>query len=649
MDLATQRDCCGINMSKISTVSSIDNKIRFRTSGRLLAILSGVLLLAILILGITMLNQIQSLRQNVQITDDIINANIRILGQVQRELLRLKIAIIDDSDNETIDLYRAFASQRINEVSLSYNEATLGSESLIERADILVLEWDADIEPLIQDVLLDETDDDSSIRNDLIARLTDLEIEYNSLSSSGENNRRNQAGTANDAAQLFVQNAQLILFGLGFTILGYIIFISLAAIDYIHFDRQREETNEHLRLQQSRLSSLLNIATQSQDLQSQFNEIVEQGTKSLAMQVGIISRIYADGYTVTSAYAPDHAITSGMSCDLDATLCKRTVQEESILSVPDIASIMQIKNPCFDAILPSSYIGTPLMVNGELYGTLSFVSEALREPTFSESDEDFVRIMGEWINVALERQQARDELASYTNSLEKSNTELQQFAYAASHDLQEPLRKIQTFGSRIEAKYSDVLDERGNQYLARMQNAAGRMQILIQDLLSLSRVTTQALPLEDTDLNIVMEGVLSDIEIQIEKSRAEITVETLPTIKADATQMRQLFQNLITNSLKFAREDVMPKINVSAITKVNTLAPKIEICFSDNGIGFDQQYAERIFSVFQRLHGRGEYEGTGVGLALCRKIVERHNGTIIANGNVNEGATFIITLPIDHI
>ena len=260
-----------------------------------------------------------------------------------------------------------------------------------------------------------------------------------------------------------------------------------------------------------------------------------------------------------------------------------------------------------------------------------------------------MRLMSQWINVSLERQHARDELSSYATNLEKSNTELQQFAYAASHDLQEPLRKIQTFGSRIEAKYSNKLDQRGNEYLTRMLGAAGRMQILIQDLLSLSRVTTQANPLVETDLNEVVDGVLSDLEVQIEQSNAEIVVKTLPVIKVDATQMRQLFQNLITNAIKFAREGVSPEIFIESRLLTTRTVPEVEISIRDNGIGFEQQYAERIFSVFQRLHGRGDYEGTGIGLALCRKIVERHNGTIIANGKSGEGAVFIVTLPIEDL
>jgi len=621
--------------------------VRFRTSGKLLAVLSIILLLTISILSVVMFSQIQSLRNNVEITENIINANIRTLGQLQRELLRLKIALIDDSDNETIDLYRAFTSQRMNEVTLSYYKNTLGADELINRANVLVSQWRTDVEPLILDVLLDATDDDTAIRNDIIVLIDEIELQFNNLASQGELNRKYQAGDANHAAQDFVSNAQYILIGLGATILGYLLFIGLAAIDYLRFDKQREMANEELRVQQARFRALLEIATQSANIEEQLQEIVEQGSTMLGMEIGLISQIRDKSYTVVSSFAPKYNISNGMKCSLDATLCKQTIQSDQVLSIPNIPNVMEIHNPCFADILPKSYIGIPIMVNQHVYGTLSFVSDHIRETAFSETDQDFVRLMGQWVNISLERQQSRDNLATYATNLEKSNTELQQFAYAASHDLQEPLRKIQTFGSRITDRYSDQLDERGKEYLARMQNAAQRMQVLIQDLLLLSRVTTQAQPLESTNLNDVIAGVLSDLEVQIEKANATITIQPLPTITADTTQMRQLFQNVISNGIKFAREGVDVQIEISG--KINTLKPKaeVEICISDNGIGFEQQYAERIFSVFQRLHGRGEYEGTGVGLALCRKIVERHNGNIIAKGQLGVGAQFIITLPLD--
>ena len=243
-----------------------------------------------------------------------------------------------------------------------------------------------------------------------------------------------------------------------------------------------------------------------------------------------------------------------------------------------------------------------------------------------------------------ERKQAERQLKSYTIELERSNKELQDFAYAASHDLQEPLRKVQAFGNRLEDRYADALDERGLNYLNRMQDAAQRMQILIINLLEYSRVTTQAQPFEPVNLNLVLQNVLSDLETRIEEVNGIIFAETLPSIEADGVQMRQLLQNLLSNALKFHRENVAPIINVTVHLDENE--NRCTIVVKDNGIGFEEAYTEQVFALFQRLHGRSQYEGTGIGLAICRKIVERHNGTITAHGVLNEGATFTIELPI---
>ena len=239
---------------------------------------------------------------------------------------------------------------------------------------------------------------------------------------------------------------------------------------------------------------------------------------------------------------------------------------------------------------------------------------------------------------------------AYTQKLERSNRELQDFAYVASHDLQEPLRKIEAFGDRLITRYGDKLPDDGRMFLDRMQNAAGRMRRLINDLLDYSRVTTKAKPFTRVSLDEVLTGVLSDLQIRIEESGAVIRSDPLPAIVADATQMRQLLQNVLANALKFRKPDVKPEIHISCevgqdCERSGTQRALIKV--TDNGIGFDNKYKEQIFTIFQRLHGRLEYEGTGVGLATVRKIVERHNGSIDADGRPGVGATFIIKLPLE--
>ncbi|MFO1476447.1 MAG: ATP-binding protein [Verrucomicrobiota bacterium] len=249
--------------------------------------------------------------------------------------------------------------------------------------------------------------------------------------------------------------------------------------------------------------------------------------------------------------------------------------------------------------------------------------------------------------------QARAHIEEVEKKVVERTRELQEFAYGVSHDLQEPLRKVMAFGDRLREKCQGQLDEDGLDYLKRMQDAAGRMRNLINDLLALSRVTTQAKPSVQVNLNTLAAEVLSDLEILVEKVGGKVNVGPLPTIMADPTQMRQLFQNLIGNALKFRKKDVAPVIRIEAEAQPETASAEKtgriwQFKFQDNGIGFDAKYREKIFEVFQRLHSRSEYEGSGIGLSLCRKIVSRHGGSIAAESVQGEGATFIICLPERH-
>ncbi|MDY7231403.1 sensor histidine kinase [Hyalangium rubrum] len=229
--------------------------------------------------------------------------------------------------------------------------------------------------------------------------------------------------------------------------------------------------------------------------------------------------------------------------------------------------------------------------------------------------------------------------------LEQSNRELESFASVASHDLQEPLRKIQSFGERLKSTAAEVLSPEARDYLERMQNAATRMRRLIDDLLAFSRVSSKAQPFVPVNLSNIAGDVVGDLEVAIEQAGATVTVGPLPTLKADPTQMRQLLQNLLSNALKFRQENVPPRVNVQAT--VDAKQKRCELRVEDNGIGFDEKYLGRIFNLFQRLHGQGKYAGTGIGLAICRKIVERHGGTISASSVPGQGATFIVSLPLE--
>jgi signal transduction histidine kinase len=227
--------------------------------------------------------------------------------------------------------------------------------------------------------------------------------------------------------------------------------------------------------------------------------------------------------------------------------------------------------------------------------------------------------------------------------LERSNAALNEFASVASHDLQEPLRKILSFGERLQLSAGPALDEASTGYLTRVMGAALRMRALINDLLLYSQVSTHIQSFAPTDLSGVARDVLADLETAVAEAGTRVEVGSLPVIDADALQMRQLFQNLLGNAIKYRRPDVPSRVSLRAER------PDAQCCIitvADNGIGFHQDHADRIFRMFERLHGRSEYDGSGIGLAICRRIVERHRGTIAAASSAGQGATFTVTLPV---
>ena len=282
---------------------------------------------------------------------------------------------------------------------------------------------------------------------------------------------------------------------------------------------------------------------------------------------------------------------------------------------------------------PAEYVRTPILENNRPVGSVVIFKDIT------------------------ERKRTEETLARKAAELARSNAELEQFAYVASHDLQEPLRKIQAFGDRLKTKCEAVQLDEGRDYLERMQSAAARMQTLINDLLKFSRVISTSQAFVPVDLAIVTQEVLTDLEVRIEQTKTRVEVGPLPTIEADPLQMRQLLQNLIGNAIKFQLPDAQPIVKINALIIKSSFSSGAEdeqdgdwceIVVQDNGIGFEEKYSEKIFVVFQRLHPRSDFEGTGVGLAVCRRIADRHGGTIVAKSTPGEGAAFTVTLPVRH-
>lgn len=241
-------------------------------------------------------------------------------------------------------------------------------------------------------------------------------------------------------------------------------------------------------------------------------------------------------------------------------------------------------------------------------------------------------------------------------SLEQANKELDRFAFMASHDLQEPLRKIRMFSDRLSLRYNQVMDEDGKINIQRIHKAAERMQNLITDILTFSKISVDNPSFVDCDLNVLVKEVVVDLDEEIKTKHAKVVIEKLPTLSVNPSLIKPLFHNLIGNALKYSRKNIAPLVRISSevnapVNGVNTQNGSPQLCriyIQDNGIGFDQKYAEEIFGMFKRLHHSSEFQGTGIGLALCKKIVEQHKGYISARSKINEGATFIISLPLKH-
>ncbi|MFA5353433.1 MAG: PAS domain S-box protein [Thermodesulfovibrionales bacterium] len=289
------------------------------------------------------------------------------------------------------------------------------------------------------------------------------------------------------------------------------------------------------------------------------------------------------------------------------------------------------------SLLPVAYISSPVLADGKVEAIIIAFQDITERKTLEE------------------------KLRKYTKALEMSNKELEQFAYVASHDLQEPLRKIISFTALLEQKYRDLLDDKADTYIHFIVDGAMRMSALINDLLTYSRVSSRAKEFSPIDLSEVLSRVAGDLSLVIRESSASLTYDRLPTVLADDTQMGQLFQNLIGNALKFRRQEPLV-IHVSAekipdflsrranlpadvISHLKALRRGWVLSVKDNGIGIDPHYFDRIFQIFQRLHTQEEYPGTGIGLAVCKKVVERHGGKIWVESEEGKGAAFFFTLP----
>ncbi|NEP11914.1 MAG: GAF domain-containing protein [Symploca sp. SIO2C1] len=443
------------------------------------------------------------------------------------------------------------------------------------------------------------------------------------------------------------------------------------AAHQMEMERQRVEKELRLQNQRSQLFAEVTLKIrQSLQLEEILRTTVTEVQKFLQADRVVIFQLGFDGSgkVVEEAVVPPFPIIQGKEI-FDPCFLEEYMEQYLQGRVAVIADIEQINvEVCYVKMLQQfgvrANLVVPILQKQELWGLL-IAHQCSGPRQWTSFETELLRQIADQISIALAQAQLLERETRQRQELARSNVELQQFAYIASHDLQEPLRKIQAFGDRLKFKFGEVLTDQGLDYLERMQSAAGRMQVLINDLLTLSRVTTKAQPFMPVNLTLVVQDVLSDLEIRVQETGAQIEIEDLPTLEADPVQMRQLLQNLIGNALKFHNAEEQPVVKISGQLLMTVEPPMLpfhnqkqlpgnatnnaefcQIFVKDNGIGFEEKYLDRIFNAFQRLHGRSEYPGTGIGLAICRKIVERHNGKITAKSAPTQGATFMITLPL---
>ncbi|MDP4190962.1 MAG: ATP-binding protein, partial [Bacteroidota bacterium] len=289
-------------------------------------------------------------------------------------------------------------------------------------------------------------------------------------------------------------------------------------------------------------------------------------------------------------------------------------------------------------IFPCENYVTPIYNdNGELIISVSIVRDITERKL---SEERLKAQNAEIMEEIEERKKIEENLKNTLENLERTNKELGQFAYVASHDLQEPLRMVSTFTTLLERRYGNILDENAKEYMNFVVEGAKRMQMLIRELLFYSKISNKEKVVEEVDCSSVLNTAINNLNAQISESSAKILYNDLPTIKADSLLITQLFQNLISNAIKFRRNGVTPEVNICCKEEENHFLFSVK----DNGIGIEPEYFGKIFVIFQRLHLRDEYPGTGIGLAICKKIVEQHGGEIWVESFIGQGSIFYFTI-----
>ena len=416
---------------------------------------------------------------------------------------------------------------------------------------------------------------------------------------------------------------------------------------------ESEAEAKRLVIQNAAIAEIGRIITASLDIEDVYAGFAEQTRRLIGFDRIVVSLLGRDSDDFTNAYVIGVPVSDrdrGDMISLKGTFTDEVVrQQRAILFLPD--SLYETRT-MFPGLMPQyrnglrSFISVPLVYKDATIGVLHFSS--LKPGAYSDYEVRIASLIADQIAGAIENSHLYAEtveadmaLQRQAQELERSNAELEQFAYVASHDLQEPLRVIAGYVNLLEERYADKLDQDALEFIGFATDAAHRMRALINALLQYSRLETHGNPFERMDCNRALSEALADLEVSIAESEAEITSDPLPETLGDTVQISHVFENLISNAIKFKKDDCRPKIHVSCERDEN----EWRISVSDNGTGIRPRYQERIFGMFKRAHKRSKYPGTGIGLSLCLKIVERHEGRIWVESELNQGSTFHFTIP----
>jgi signal transduction histidine kinase len=401
-----------------------------------------------------------------------------------------------------------------------------------------------------------------------------------------------------------------------------------------------QKSEETIRLFNQQLSCI-SQETYSSIGHEYFNNLVRSLASVFRMRYAFIGKVEEGSPKTirTIALWNKNKIVENLNFKLEETPCEKVIDQGTGFYPENVQKYFPNSKYLADWGI-QSYLGVPLLnLEKKTFGVLSIMDENPIED--HDHYQSILNILASRCASEIERMDVETQLKLKTNELEKSNQVMQDFVSIASHDLQEPVRKIAVFGSRL-AEKGDNLKPEAKEYVSRMQKTALRMQNLIEDLLLFSRASTDKEPFKNIDLNIILKEVISDLELLIQKNNGSLIFSPLPTIRGNATQLRQLFQNLLSNAIKFHNVDKPPKIEITS--RLNE-QDNWEICIKDQGIGLDEKYKDRIFRPFERLHGRDEFEGTGMGLAICQKITTNLGGTISVKSQPEKGSCFTIIFP----